>query len=168
MKNNIILSGFPLSGKSFWAARAAAVFGIGFIDTDALIDADCPGFYRRVGEEQFRIRERDVIGAIRPSRGQIIATGGGSVLDRRNVAILQELGRIVYIRVDKEKLRERLSLRLPLSFQGRNFDQIYQERIGIYYRIADYVVESEEELWEVIRLERSFVSAAGENLTGKR
>ena len=178
--------------------------GLHFIDTDELVSTNCRALYLH-SREAFRDIEKEVIAALVDFQNCVIATGGGTILDRDNVAILKKLGKIYYLRVPKEELKKRMlysrrveTLNLasakapglddcksmhianmdrltivqsrelshgpnstfqpdgsivdplpaflnPADPEG-SFEQMYQERIGIYESIADHIVNSEEEL----------------------
>jgi len=45
------------------------------------------------------------------------------------------------------------------------FDQMYESRLGIYTTIADYTIDTEEQMWEVIHSDPFFASPPGGNPT---
>ena len=153
--NNIILCGFKACGKSSLAQRVASCTDYRYVDTDLLISQDVRNLYCEQGETFFRNREEEVISSLRDIRGAIIATGGGSVLSALNCAILKEVGILIYLRVEKAELQRRIfSKPLPSFFDVKDpfasFEQVYATRIPMYERVADYTVDQEEKLWEIL------------------
>ena len=78
--------------------------------------------------------------------GHVIATGGGAVLDPENRAILRNLGTIIHLHTPKEIIEERIGCNHP-------FLPDYDNRLGIYMRLAHHNIITEDEVWEVIRLD---------------
>lgn len=109
MAPKLILTGFMATGKSVVARTLARRLGWRLIDCDAEIAARAgqpiAEIFRAHGEEGFRALEREVIAAIAndprrcPQCGQprpaVIATGGGAIVDRRNLDALRRAGVIV-------------------------------------------------------------------------
>ena len=159
---NIVLFGFKCSGKTTCGSLAAYQLNKTFIDIDQVIEAlyydplagrpqklSCRDIYLSMGEKHFRILEREAVRKARLVKEGIIATGGGSILDFFNYVELKRLGVLVYLKADREVIRERI-LGLPdppayfnvADIEG-SFDQIYQGRIETYERVADKVLDTE-------------------------
>ena len=88
---NIVLTGFMGTGKSAVGRRIAAETGRTFVDIDAEIVAEhgsIPELFAQGGEERFRQVEREMVAKFAPMRNQVIATGGGTMLDQENVVAL--------------------------------------------------------------------------------
>ena len=140
--NNIILIGFKCSGKTTLGKKMAEETGRHFIDTDALIKVPFSPI------DVFRRAERQVIFALQEFQNCIIATGGGTVLDPDNVVILKKMGKLYYLRVDKEELKRRIfSEPLPTFFDParpeESFEEMYAEREGVYEAVADEILVNE-------------------------
>lgn len=138
---SIILFGFKNCGKSTWGARAAQALGWDFVDTDHLLGENVAELYKLWGEEEFRAREREVVAMLAPSSPCVIALGGGTVVSRESVDHLQRLGRLVYLRVEREVLRRRS----PPELLGRSFDDLYAERVACYEAIDSQVIDCNED-----------------------
>src|SRR3546814_7478893 len=86
--SNIVLIGPMGACKSALGRRIASHFGLHFVDTDALIEqrtgTSIPIIFDVEGEDGFRAREKAVIAEVCALHGQVIATGGGAVLDVEN------------------------------------------------------------------------------------
>lgn len=141
------MCGFKSSGKSTLARKIAARTGLHYIDTDHLIGSDYP--YLQDNPVPFREQEKKVIAALQEFQHCVIATGGGAILDRDNVAVLKKLGKIFYLKVGKEELKQRL-LKDPLPAildrdnPEASFEKMYQERELLYASIADVVLQGSE------------------------
>jgi shikimate kinase len=96
MKRNVVLIGYRCSGKTSVGSMLAREWGRGFSDTDALIEkyAGCSveEIVKRYGWERFRAMERRLIEAVSRQENLVIASGGGAVMDERNVKNLKRNG----------------------------------------------------------------------------
>ena len=88
---NIILIGFKNCGKTSVGQLVAELYHKRFIDTDKLIEkayfaikqvvATVKEIYKNEGESYFRALEKQTIMSLDKSSADIVATGGGSVLN---------------------------------------------------------------------------------------
>ena len=155
--NNLILCGFKGCGKTTLGKELAKKIGYDFIDTDDLIAEDCKSFYKEVGESAFRLAEKKAIVTLQNVSYSVIATGGGALLDPDNREIFKKIGKIIYLKEEKEAIKARLLKKpYPAFFSGKDIEREFEEMYA--YRIAIY-----EGLWEVIHLELSCRSPHGEN-----
>lgn len=143
------MCGYKSCGKTTLGKKIAEKTGRHFIDTDELV-------FKNGGQlhsvKAFREIEKEVIAALVDFQNCVIATGGGSVLATENISILKKLGKIFYVRVPKAIIKERLlSESLPTfldpSCPEESFEEMYESRKDLYERIADHIVDSEEELF---------------------
>jgi shikimate kinase len=114
----------------------------------ATASKNCRALYLH-SAEAFREIEKEVIAALADFQNCVIATGGGSILEPENVLILKKLGKIFFLRVPKEELKKRILVNpLPAFINPEDpegsFEQMYQDRIGIYEAVADHIVDSED------------------------
>jgi shikimate kinase len=90
---NIALIGFMAVGKSAVGRNLAKRLRRRFIDLDRLIEKNqgmkVREIFEQKGEEYFRQIEKQTLEALLQQDGQVIATGGGVVLDDDNLALLQ-------------------------------------------------------------------------------
>ncbi len=143
--NNLILIGFKGAGKTTLGRIAAAKFNRPFIDTDDLFDEPPSILYQKMGSAAFRMLEKELLKALSVS-GHVIAAGGGAPLLLENRVILQSLGTIVHLHTRREIIEERIGA-------GHPFLSDYDNRLGIYSALAHHSIITEDELWEVIRLD---------------
>lgn len=96
---NIVLTGFMGTGKSTVGKLVAKKMGRRFIDTDKEIEKrenkSIAEIFEKEGEEYFRNVESNVIAEISNLSGCVIATGGGVVLNKKNIDNLRRNGIIV-------------------------------------------------------------------------
>lgn len=157
--SNIILIGFKSSGKTTLGKKIAEATGRHFVDTDDLVAKNCRALYLH-DPAAFREIEKEVIRALAEFQHSVIATGGGAILDPENVAILKKLGKVIYLQVEKEELKRRL-LKEPLpaildpEHPEESFEKMYQARRFLYAQIADDIVDTEEQIGELLKLEKS-------------
>ena len=139
---NIILIGMPGCGKSTIGKKLAADQGKKFVDTDALVEQKAgksiPNIFKEEGEAAFRALEAEVIETVGKENGQVIATGGGSVLYLENVRNLKQNGTVVFIKRDIDKLATEGR---PLSMGG-DLAEMYEKRLPFYQAAADTVMEN--------------------------
>ena len=148
--NNIILCGYKSCGKTTLGKKISDKTGMHFIDTDDL----CQHSYLH-SPEAFPELEKQVIAALVDFQNSVIATGGGSVLSPENVAVFKKMGKIFYLRVPKEVIKERLlSGRLPTFLDPNrpeeSFEEMYESRKDLYEQIADYIIDYEDQIWPLI------------------
>jgi len=108
----IALIGFMGTGKSTVGPLLAARLGYDFFDLDVLVAAraglSIPEIFAREGEPAFRRREREMLLAVSGRPGQILATGGGVVLDPANVAALRAGGLVVWLNASLSAILSRV------------------------------------------------------------
>ncbi len=161
VKNNITLIGMPASGKSTVGVILAKILGLSFVDTDLVIQQRegallCDIISER-GLEGFLKAEESAVLSISPSN-TVIATGGSVVYSEAGMEYLKSLGKVVYLKVEKEDLFKRLhniKQRGVVLSPGETLDEMYATRSVLYEKYADIVIDetnaSVEETVEMIR-----------------
>jgi len=108
----VVLVGFRGTGKTAVGRILADRLKVPFYDTDALIERrtgmSIPEIFRRYGEVEFRILEREVIASLRDAKG-VISTGGGAVSDPANVADLRWHGMVVLLTAAPAVILDRIA-----------------------------------------------------------
>ncbi len=149
MEDNVTLIGFMGAGKTTVGQRLAARLSRPFVDVDAVIEAragmSIPDIFAAEGESGFRRREADAVRRICREGGQVIAAGGGTVMDRGSLSLLRRTGPLVWLRADLEELLSRAAAEAerprPLLTRPRaDLQRLYADRERIY-GLADYVVD---------------------------
>lgn len=112
-KRNLILFGFMGTGKSTVGRIAAGRLQLPFVDMDAEIEArtarTIADIFAKDGEAAFRSMERELVVELAGRGGQVISTGGGVVLDRRNIEDFSRTGFLVCLTAHEDELIRRLA-----------------------------------------------------------
>lgn len=140
--SNLVLVGMPGCGKSTVGRSLSAMLCRKVLDTDAIIEKktghSIPWIFDKEGESSFRDTERAVIESVGKEKGYIISTGGGSVLDEKNVDALRQNGIVVFLERDLKKLAIKGR---PLSRSGK-LDEMYAARLPFYKKASDITVKN--------------------------
>src|SRR6187551_1503115 len=112
---SIVLVGMMGAGKSSIGRRLASRLGIPFIDADMEIESAAgmtiPEIFERHGEPYFRAGEARVIARLLDSGPQVLATGGGAIMDARTRELIAAKGISVWLKADVEVLIRRTKRR---------------------------------------------------------
>jgi shikimate kinase len=109
----LILIGAPGAGKTTVGTVLAARLGVGFTDTDAVVEAvagkPVSDIFVQDGEPEFRRLERDAVAAALAGPDGVIGLGGGAVMD---AGTQQRLAgqRVVYLETGFAELAKRVGL----------------------------------------------------------
>ncbi len=145
----IVLCGFRGTGKTECGRLLARLTGLPFLDTDALIEERAGKTIHEIftgeGEEIFRDLERQVIAGL-PGTGCIVGTGGGAVIDPRNVEALRKRSTMFLLEAEPSAIEERIrnTTRPPLtSLPFRDeIRLLLQERRPFYTSAADFCIDT--------------------------
>lgn len=146
-KSNIILIGMAGSGKSTIGRLLAGHLGLGFLDTDALIEqAENRPLQEIIDSEGpvgFRAIEEKVLLAV-DCHDHVIATGGSSIYSRPGMEHLRRIGQVILLKVEPSLLAARVgnaSHRGLVKRPDQSFAELFAERRPLYDRYADYTVD---------------------------
>jgi len=152
---NVVLIGYRCSGKTSVGKILARRLGRNFVDTDALIEGNArcsiEEIVSRHGWDRFRAMERTLIEEVSGKANLVIASGGGTVMDRRNVHNLKRNGWMVWLRGSVEDLRGRMNKELragkirPSLTGGDPRDEVehlLRFREPVYGAASDIIVET--------------------------
>lgn len=151
---NIVLIGMPGSGKTTFGMALAEKLRRPFVDADAYLEEKegrtIQSFFAE-SEKAFRDAEERTIEDLSRRQNLIIATGGGVVKRSRNVARLHETGLLIFIDRRAEDIVTDVEVeKRPLLAEGPDkVFVLYKERIALYRKAADRILEnrgSEEEV----------------------
>jgi shikimate kinase len=147
---NLVLVGPMGAGKSSIGRQLAGRLGLRFVDADRCLEevtgASVPVIFECEGEAGFRQRESALLAELCTGRGQLIATGGGAVLDPGNRERLRACGFVVYLRVGVEQQLRRLArdTTRPLLAgpdKRQRLEALAAERGPLYLGVADLVFD---------------------------
>ncbi len=144
---NIILIGMPGVGKTTIGKRLAVMSGLGFLDTDRIIEAKTGHKIAQLLSEHgvggFIEIENRICAALH-AEYSVIATGGSVVYGEEAMAHLHDLGTIVYLQLDLIALSSRLGdlrTRGVVLPHGMSLEALYAERVPLYRKWADIVID---------------------------
>jgi len=144
VRSALVFIGFMGAGKSA-ALAAAREAGLETTEIDELMEAELgmsiAEAFERLGEEGFRAREAEVVGALlERADGGAIALGGGSVLSKR---VRDALARhaVVWLQIDAEEAWRRIAgSDRPLARSAEDVARLLEVRLPRYEELADAVV----------------------------
>jgi len=136
------------AGKTSVGIKLAEALGKKFIDSDREIEnktgASIPLIFELEGEKGFRTRECDAIDTLTKEDNIVLATGGGSILDKNNRATMKKRGYVIYLQAPLEQLLERTSKDknrplLQTADPRKTLSDIIEKREPLYRQTADLV-----------------------------
>jgi shikimate kinase len=152
---NIVLIGYRCSGKTAVGRVLADELGMGFADTDLLIEEDAgepiDALISTTSWDHFRNLERDLIEKISKKDNQVIATGGGVVVSQENVKVLKRDGWVVWLDAEPNVLKERMekeqqSGNIRPSLTGADplaeIEEVMNVRRPMYQEAGDFMVDT--------------------------
>lgn len=160
---NVILCGMMGAGKTTIGIKIAERTGRRWYDTDGMIvdrHGKISDIFEYYGEEYFRKIETEIVKELSGQDNLVISTGGGLVLKSENDKILQENGKIVFLRASLNTLAERLKvdgtrplLQTSTETIRDRLARLLAERSPVYESVADYIVDVDGKMPEKIAQE---------------
>lgn len=159
---NIYLIGMMGSGKTVTGKALAASLDYAFVDLDAVIQAQegrtVPEIFAGSGESHFRNMETSALEHFSKQREQVIATGGGIILNEENVRRMKKTGKVVLLKASPESLwqRVRYSKDRPLLNKPDPFgalQQILSDREALYEKACHFSVVTDGKIAEDVASE---------------
>jgi shikimate kinase len=149
---SIVLIGMMGAGKSSIGRRLASRLGIPFIDADTEIESAAgmtiPEIFEKHGEPYFRAGEARVIARLLDNGPQVLATGGGSVMDPQTRALIGQKGISIWLKADIDVLLKRTKRRNDRPLVEKIKD-LLPVREPIYAQ-ADIIIQSRDEPHDTI------------------
>jgi len=146
-RRSVVLVGMMGAGKSSIGRRLAARLGIPFVDADSEIELAAgmtiPEIFARHGEPYFRAGEARVIARLLDGGPQVLATGGGAVMDAHTRELIAAKGISIWLKADVEVLLRRIKRRGERPLAGHLASLLPLREP--YYALADITVQSREE-----------------------
>jgi shikimate kinase len=160
---NIYLVGYRCCGKTSLGRRLAERLGWMFADTDAKIVAQAGREIAAIVEENgwayFRRLERECLSMVATKSKQVVATGGGIVLDHRNVHIMKDSGVVVWLRTSPAIIRQRMQhdaqtdgLRPALTSRSAldEIESVLQDRMPLYQKAGNIELNTDHDSVEYL------------------
>lgn len=148
---NIVLIGFMGTGKTTVGRILAEKTGRSFVDCDRVIESDekrsITDIFAVKGETYFRSKEAEVIARIAKMEDQVIATGGGAVMNPASFDTLRNSGVVVGLLAGAESIGHRLERcenRPLIAVEDRKavIEKLMEERMPVY-RQADILIDTD-------------------------
>jgi len=180
-RRNLVLIGYRAAGKTSVGARLARLLHRPFVDLDQVLvrEAGRPiaDIVAQGGWPEFRRLEREVVARYAARPNQVLAPGGGAVLDPDNVAALRANGIIIWLTADPETIQARLAQDRPgdanrPSLTGSDtigeVADVLNHRAPFYQAAAQIIVDTtHRDLDQVVQLVlEALTSEENQNLGG--
>jgi shikimate kinase len=150
IKSNLIMIGMPSSGKTTVGSILSDKTGKSFLDTDHLLQ-EITGlspkeYVMSYGLDKFlEVQETAILGIT--GQNSVIATGGGVIYNNKAMEHLKKAGIVIYLKADFEILESRVGKDRKLARRdGKSFYDVYLERMPLYEKYGDIIIECEEKL----------------------
>lgn len=148
---NIILIGMPGCGKSTVGVILAKTLGIGFVDTDLIIQQRENRLLQNIidtdGIDFFLNCEAEAVKSLYCDNC-VIATGGSVVYREEAIQYLKSNGKIIFLDVPLDEIKRRLNninTRGIAAKKNKSIEDIYNERIALYNKYADVIIRTDGE-----------------------
>lgn len=151
-RQSIVLVGMMGAGKSSVGRRLAGRLGVPFVDADTEIEnaagMTIPEIFARHGEPYFRAGEARVIARLLENGPQVLATGGGAVMNQQTRDLIRIKGISVWLKADVDVLTKRTKRRndRPLAEKIR---ELLPQREPVY-ALSDIIVQSRDEPHDIV------------------
>ena len=146
---NVILVGMPACGKSTIGVVLAKTMNKGFVDTDILIQqAESRTLQEIIDQEGNDYFHHVEVRVLLDFDGEdyVVATGGSAIYFDRSMDKFKDKGVVVYIKVTFDTILERLNnirSRGVTLEKGQTIADLYEQRIPLYQKHADVVIEAD-------------------------
>jgi shikimate kinase len=151
----VILIGYRATGKSTVGLLLAGKLKIPFWDTDTLVEENQGMSIKEIislkGWDYFRLREKEAIQKLSRLGDGVVATGGGVVLLPENVALLKQMGPVVWLHAPLHDIIERIKNDARSETGRPQFTQenivqetiaVLKQRIPLYEKTADFNIDT--------------------------
>ncbi len=152
---NIFLIGYRCVGKTTVGKSIARMMGRSFVDSDMLIVQESGQSIQKIVDKEgwnaFRSMERSTLKKICKKDRQVIATGGGMVLNADNAEEMKKSGTIIWLRATTLTILERIlqdentgNLRPALTDKGlkEEIEETLLERNPYYENASDFFINT--------------------------
>jgi 3-dehydroquinate synthase len=148
---NVILTGFMGTGKTTVGRILEKKLNMKLVDTDDVIEErsaiKIADIFENMGEARFRALESKAIKDVAKGNNQIIATGGGAIVDEDNLRLLKKAGKVICLQAGTDTIIDRIceDNKRPL-LKGKDLkieiEKLMQSRLK-YYNKADLILNTD-------------------------
>jgi len=147
MTSNLTLIGMPGAGKSTIGIILAKNLGLGFIDTDVLIQINQQKTLQQIMDETSHhhlraVEEKEILRL--NIDAHVIATGGSVVYSHQAMRHLATISRIVFLEVSFDVLAKRIhnfATRGIAKAKEQTFEALFAERQMLYKKYAEIIID---------------------------
>ena len=153
---NLFFIGYRCTGKTTIAKSVSEKMGWTFVDADVMLMEKRGENITRIvsngGWALFRKLEKETLKTICSRDGQVVATGGGVVLDDENIEIMKMGGPVIWLRATAETVFRRMQSDIqtetlrPALTERDLMDEITQtleEREPLYQKAMSWSVDTD-------------------------
>ena len=144
---NIVLIVMPGAGKSTVGVVLAKHMGRRFLDSDLVIQEKTGKLLHEIisekGLDGFLAVENEINSNLEKN-GSVIATGGSVIYGPQAMEHLKQTGIVVYLKLSYPEIESRLGdlkKRGVALREGQTLLDLYEERIPLYEKYADFILE---------------------------
>jgi shikimate kinase len=155
---NLFMIGYRCTGKTTIGKSIAAAIDWPFVDADTLLVRECGKPIKEIvdteGWEAFRRMERSTLKQICTKDRQIVATGGGVVLDKANIKAMKTSGMVIWLSATSETIQKRMlqdkntgNFRPALTDKGhmQEIEDMLLKRKPYYESASDFSIQTDDE-----------------------
>ena len=153
---NLFLIGYRCSGKTTIGKSIAMTIDWSFVDSDIRVIKECGKSIKDIiateGWDAFRRLERSTLKQICTKERQVVATGGGMVLDADNIKAIKTSGRVVWLVATAETIQKRMwqdkntgNFRPALTDKGQmeEIEDMLLKRNPYYESASDFSIHTD-------------------------
>ncbi len=154
---NIFLIGYRCTGKTSVGKELAEKLGWSFADSDAEIVKEqgmtVAEMVSAQGWDFFREKEQTMIRRLAAGDQQVVATGGGVILNPENVKNMRQSGMVVWLKALPENIKQRIvndeatsHLRPSLTAKGlvEEIEDVLSIRTPLYEGAMNFSVDTDQ------------------------
>ena len=146
MNRNLVFIGMPAVGKSTVGIVVAKRLGMGFVDTDLLIQDQEKKLLREIiaeaGLDGFLKIENQVNAGVNV-RNSVISPGGSVIYCADAMEHYKKIGTVVYLKASYQTIKRRIKnpkKRGVVLKEGQSLRDLYYERVPYFEKYADITV----------------------------
>ena len=164
---NLFLIGYRCTGKTTIGKSIAMTIDWSFVDSDILVIKECGKSIKDIvdteGWKAFRRMERSTLKQICTKDRQVVATGGGVVLDAANIKAMKTSGMVIWLDATAETIQKRMfqdknsgNFRPALTDKGRmeEIEDMLLKRTPYYESTCEFSIHTDDvpvnEITEII------------------
>ena len=154
---NLFLTGYRCSGKTTIGKSIARTIDWSFVDSDLFVIKESgksiQDIIKTEGWDAFRRMERSALKQICANDRQVVATGGGMVLDEANIKTMQASGVVIWLDADAETIQKRMlqdksteNFRPALTDKGlmEEIEDMLLQRRPYYKSTSDFTIPTDD------------------------